>query len=418
MISIDEAVRRILESISPLPAEMVALTAARGRVLAEAVAAPRDLPPQDNSAMDGYAVRAADLGLAPVRLRVTGVVGAGHEVPGPVSPGEAVKIMTGAPMVAGADTVVPVEDTRAVGDEVEILSLPAPGANVRRAGEDVRKGDMVLPAGQRIRPAEVGMLAGLGRSFVPVRQSPRVAILSTGDEIEEIDAFARGEGVGSKIINSNSYGLHAQVEEAGGSPMILGIGRDDPEALLAMLGRAEAAHVLLTTGGVSMGDFDYVRDILARWGMVPVFWKVAVKPGKPTLFGMRGTMPVFGLPGNPVSAMVAFEQFVRPAMKKLQGARRLFRPVFGAVLDEAAGMLKNKEGRTEFVRCRVERSGGGFRVVSTKRRGSGMLSTLVEANALLVLRPDRAKVEPGEMVEVQLYDYEFLEGETPGWSEA
>ena len=410
MIRIEEALEKILARVEPLPSETVALTAARGRVLAETVAAPRDLPPQDNSAMDGYAVRHADLAAGSPRLSVTAHVGAGHAAEGAVGPGQAVKIMTGAPIPAGADTVVPVEDARAEGDEVEISRPPAKGANVRRAGEDVRAGETVVPAGSRVRPAEISMLASLGRSFVSVHQAPRVAILATGDEIVEIDA----PSAGGKIINSNSYGLFAQVEEAGGTPVLLGIGKDAPEALLAMLRRAEGADVVLTTGGVSMGDYDYVHDVLRTWGMEPVFRKVAIKPGKPALFGTRGRTLVFGLPGNPVSAMVAFEQFVRPALRKLQGASRFFRPVFTAVMDERAGTLRSKEGRMEFVRCRVERRGGECRVVSVKRRGSGMLSTLVEANGLLVL-PESSAVGPGDRVKVQVYDYEFLEGGEPGW---
>ncbi|TAL15656.1 molybdopterin molybdenumtransferase MoeA [bacterium] len=411
MISFSEAQEKILSSLEPLPSETVSITEALGRVLAEQVFAPRNLPPMDNSAMDGYAFCRSDAVGERAVLRVVDEIAAGHLFSGAVAEGEAVKIMTGAPIPPGADTVVPVEDTARLGAEVEILSLPRPGANVRKAGEDVSAGDQVLPPGIRIRPAEVGMLASLGRSFVKVHQRPKVAILATGDEIVEIDAPTEG----FKIINSNSYGLSAQVLETGAIPVRLGIGRDDREGLLEILGNARTCDMVLTTGGVSMGDYDYTRDVLAEWGVDTKFWKVAVKPGKPVLFGMKGRVPVFGLPGNPVSAMVSFEQFVRPALRKLMGAQRLFRPVFKAILDERAERVKGRPDRIEFVRCRIERFGTRFKVVGLGKRSSGMLSTLVEANGLLILPVGREVIEPGEEVDVQVYDYEFLEGRAAGW---
>lgn len=409
MIPVTQAVEIILRDLRPLPPEKVSILEARGRVLAEDVRAPRDLPPRDNSAMDGYACREGSLGES-ARLRVVDEVQAGSQRWETLEPGEAVKIMTGAPVPPGADRVVPVEDTEAEGEWVRIRRMPDTGANIRLAGEDVRAGELVLARGTAIRPAEVGMLASLGRSFVAVHQRPRVAILATGDEIVDLDAPTDG----GKIFNSNSYGVAAQVAEAGGVPVILGIGRDDPEGLRAMLDRTAAADVVVTTGGVSMGDYDFVRPVLAASGVELVFWQVAMRPGKPVVFGTRGRIPIFGLPGNPVSAMVGFEEFVRPALRRLLGYARLFRPVCEAVLGEEAGPVKGKTGRVEFVRCRVEREGPGFRVVSIKKQSSGVLKTLVEANALLVLPEDSEGAVPGERVWVQFYDLAFLEGEGPG----
>lgn len=413
MIRIEEAIDLILGAVEPLPPELVPLDASVGRVTAEAVKARWELPPHDNSAMDGYAFRFVEAGAEPLRLRVVEEIGAGHPTERVVGPGEAIKIMTGAPLPSGSDTVVPVEDTARAGDVVEVTRLPKRGANVRHAGEDVKEGEEVIPSGVKIRPAEVGMLASLGRSMIRVHQRPRVAILSTGDEIVEVDeALDRGRG---KIVNSNSHGLAAQVLEAGGLPMMLGIGRDDPDGLVEMLERARAADMVLTTGGVSMGDYDYVRGVFERWGVSLRFGKVAIKPGKPVVFGMKGRVPVFGLPGNPVSAMVSFEQFVRPAIRKLSGCLRLFRPVLDAELGPDVEKIQAKEGRMEFVRCRVERFDTGYRVMSVKKRSSGMLSTLVKANGLVILPPSAGELGPGDRVRVQIYDYEFLEGFLPGW---
>ncbi|PLX42484.1 MAG: hypothetical protein C0608_02330 [Deltaproteobacteria bacterium] len=411
MIPFQEALDKILSEIKPLPGEMVALPDSLGRVIAESICAPRNLPPTDNSAMDGYAFKHGGPGAEGGTLKMIGDIAAGYKPSRALSPGETFKIMTGAPMPEGADTVVPVEDTSIEDDIVTIKNTPSQGANVRKEGEDVLKGDEVIPAGTRVRPAEVGMIASMGRTFIRVRQRPRVAILSTGDEIVEVDAHDPGD----KIINSNSHGLAAQVADAGAIPVRIGIGRDDPEGLMEVLSEALLCDVVITTGGVSMGDYDFVRDVLAQWGMEPRFWKVAIKPGKPVLFGMKGSVPVFGLPGNPVSALVSFEQFVRPALRKLMGAKRLFRPVFKALLTEEAGALETRGGRTEFIRCIVKRHEGTFKVTFLGRRGSGMLSTLVEANALLILPTDRSKVVPGELVDVQIFDYDFFEGSEPGW---
>lgn len=410
MISADQALGVVLETLRPLPPEKVSLLDAVGRVLAEDVCAPRDLPPQHNSAMDGFAFLRGDPTHTSGGFRVVDDIPAGATGRRPLEAGECARIMTGAPLPEGADTVVPLEDTDGEGGAVVLRSWPERGANVRWAGEDVRKGALVIPSGAVVRPAEVGMLAALGRSFVAVHQRPRVAVLATGDEILDLDAPPDG----GKIVNSNSYGVAAQIADAGGIPVILGIGKDDPEGLLEMLARAEGADAVVTTGGVSMGDRDYVKAVLARWGVEVQFWKVAIKPGKPVVFGRRGRTPVFGLPGNPVSAMVGFEEFVRPALRRLQGHSLLFRPVLDAVLGEEAGAVRTKPGRMDFVRCRVEPTEGGFLVVSVKRQSSGLLTTLVEANGLLVFPEDSTGAQPGDRVRVQLYDYGVLEGREHG----
>lgn len=411
MISVREAVEIILAQVKPLSHESVSIADALGRVLAEPVSAPRDIPPRDNSAMDGYAFAHPGSSAPGFLLAVVDAIAAGHVGKRALSPGEASKIMTGAPMPVGADTVVPVEEVERDCDTVTLKTMPARGANVRKAGEDVKTGQVVLEPGARIRPAEISMLASLARSFIKVHARPRVAILATGDEIAEIDA----PNVGDMIVNSNSHGLAAQVAEAGGIPVILGIGRDDPDALLAMMESAGNCDFIVTSGGVSMGDYDFVPEVFERFGAKLLIQKVMMKPGKPVVFGVRGNTRVFGLPGNPVSAMVCFEQFVRPALRKLSGCQRLFRPVVAATLEEAAGVVKGKGDRTEFIRCRVERKGGGFSVVSVKTRSSGMISTLVSANGLLVMEVGRKDAKPGDTVPVQLYDYEFLEGEETGW---
>jgi molybdopterin molybdotransferase len=411
MIPVAEAIEIILRDAKPLPPEKVSLLEARGRVLAEEISARRDLPPLDNSAMDGYAFRRADLDATAdgATLEVIAAIPAGSSSDRELGPRQAAKIMTGAPLPPGADTVVPVEDTRAQATKVEVLRVPARGENVRPAGEDVRKGALVLPRGTLLRAVEVGMLASLGRSLVLVHQRPRVAVIATGDEIVDID----GDLEGGRIINSNSYGLAAQVQEAGGIPLVLGIGRDDPAGLLEMFERASGADVILTTGGVSMGDYDYVKQVMADWGVAVRFWKVAMKPGKPLVFGLKGSRPVLGLPGNPVSAMVSFEQFVRPLLRRMQGHGRLFRPAVDAVLGEEAGAVRTKPGRMDFVRCRVERTGAGYRVVRVKKQGSGMLTTLVDANGLMVFPEDSSGAVPGELVRVQIYDPEVFEGAAP-----
>jgi molybdopterin molybdotransferase len=348
--------------------------------------------------MDGYAVRYADTvdaaAARPVRLGVIGEVPAGAVAPRALAAGEAYRILTGAPMPAGADAVVPQE---AVSRDAEAITLSRPvreGDFVRRRGEDVRAGDAVLGPGDALDPAALGVLAALGRPLVQVYQRPRVAILSTGDELVDLDATP-GPG---QISNSNSYTLAGQVREAGGVPVVLGIARDDPGELERRLRWGLSADMLVSSAGVSVGDRDFMRDVLVRLGAELDFWKVSMRPGKPMTFGTLGHRPVFGLPGNPVSSMVTFELFVRPALLKLGGHRTLGRP---RVRLPARGLLDNPGERQGYLRVRVVDEGQGPGVRLTGEQGSAILLSMLRADGLAVLEPD-TRVAPGEPVEVIL----------------
>ncbi|HWP28561.1 MAG TPA: gephyrin-like molybdotransferase Glp, partial [Chloroflexota bacterium] len=345
LLSVDEALAAILEKIPVLEPEEVFLDEALGRVLAEDIYADIDVPPFDNSAMDGYAVIAADTAPAtperPVVLRVVADLPAGYLPQTPVRHGEAVRIMTGAPMPPGADAIVRVEDT-ARGEGVVLVYAPTrPGRDVRRAGEDVRAGERILPRGTYVRPAEVGMLAMLGRRRVRVIRRPRVAVLTTGDELVDVDEPLTP----GKIRNINLYSLIAQVRWCGGEPISLGVARDTVEELEAKIRAGMAADLLVTSAGVSVGDYDVVKTVLDKLGQID-FWRVNMKPAKPIAFGRIGNTPMFGLPGNPASSMVAFEEFVRPAILKMQGRRALRHPTLQAVAEVA---LDNRGGRRSFI---------------------------------------------------------------------
>jgi molybdopterin molybdotransferase len=399
MISVRTAIDLVLQDLPRLGSEYVALPQAAGRVLAEAVQAGRDVPPFRNSAMDGYAVRAVDVAQAgpdtPVTLRILEVVGAGTLPRHSVGAGDATKIMTGSPMPEGADAVVRVEDTEERDGHVSIRSRVAPGASVRHPGEDLRAGETVLTAGHFLRPADIGLLASLGVAVVCVHRKARVAILATGDELVDLgQSLAPGQ-----IVNSNAYTLAAAVEEAGGTPYMLGIVRDTPEATRGAFREALACDVVLSTGGVSMGTFDLVRQTLAELGVQERFWKVAQKPGKPLAFGMRDGVPVFGLPGNPVSALVCFYVYVRPALRAMSGLRHLHLPAVTAIADER---IDTARGLTEFVRCRVSVQRGGYHVRATGSQSSGVLRSLSLGQGLLVAPPDVTTIEAGSTVRVIL----------------
>jgi molybdopterin molybdotransferase len=400
MLSVEEALARVLAVIPVLGAESVELIAAHGRVLAEPVVSGRDLPPWDNSSMDGYALRAADTAGAsaerPVRLRLTGEVAAGAVAERPVGPGEAYRILTGAPMPPGADTVVPQEEIRHEEGAV-LVSRPAPPANyLRLRGEDIRTGETVLVPGAVLTPAALGVLAALGRALVRVHQRPRVAILSTGDELVDL-ATPPGPG---QIPNSNTYTLAAQVREAGGIPVNLGIARDSREDLEAHFRAGLGADMLVSTAGVSVGDRDFVREVMEKLGADLDFWKVNMRPGKPLTFGR----PFFGLPGNPVSSMVTFELFVRPAMRRLAGDPRLFRP---RVTARMGAVLDNPGPRWGYLRVQLAEEPGGLVARATGEQGSGILTSMLRADALAVVPPD-TRLEPGEPVEVILLRSEAL----------
>jgi molybdopterin molybdotransferase len=400
LLSVDEALAAILEKIPVLEPEEVFLDEALGRVLAEDIYADIDVPPFDNSAMDGYAVIAADTAQAtperPVVLRVVADLPAGYLPQTPVRHGEAVRIMTGAPMPPGADAIVRVEDT-ARGEGVVLVYAPTrPGRDVRRAGEDVRAGERILPRGTYVRPAEVGMLAMLGRRRVRVIRRPRVAVLTTGDELVDVDEPLTP----GKIRNINLYSLIAQVRWCGGEPISLGVARDTVEELEAKIRAGMAADLLVTSAGVSVGDYDVVKTVLDKLGQID-FWRVNMKPAKPIAFGRIGNTPMFGLPGNPASSMVAFEEFVRPAILKMQGRRALRHPTLQAVAEVA---LDNRGGRRSFVRGYVHHHEGEYRVRPAGPEGAGIMTTMVRANCFIVLPETVERVAPGELVTVELLD--------------
>jgi len=411
MILVEEALHHILEHISRLGTERVPILQALGRVIAEDILVPRNIPPWDNSAMDGYAVRWQDIqqasGEKPAILQVRGDLPAGRVFKGRVGPGEAVRIMTGAPLPEGSDTVVPVEDTEQDGERVRIFSSPEKGKNIRRAGEDVRAGERILAEGTVLRPAHIGMLASLQRSMVTAIQQPRVAILSTGDELLEIDQPWE-EG---KIVNSNSYSLAAQVAECGGLPLQLGIAKDRPEELSAKIRQGLSADILITSGGVSVGDYDLVKKMLKEMGQMS-FWKVAMRPGQPLAFGMISGKPLFGLPGNPVSAMVSFEQFVRPSILKMAGHKKIFRPTLKAILQEE---VAKKAGWVYFLRCRLQVQEGKILAFTTGEQGSGILSSMVKAQGLIVLPREQILARAGEEVRVVILDPSFFHLASPDY---
>jgi molybdopterin molybdotransferase len=402
MLSVEEALERVLGAFHPLEPERVPILDALGRVLAEDVYADVDIPPYANSSMDGYAVVAADTAgasrQAPARLHVAGDLAAGHVTEMAVKPGTAIRIMTGAPIPPGADAVVRVEDTEARGEWVDIFAEVPVGQYVRPAGEDVRRGELVLQRGMIVRPQEVGMLATLGRSQVQAIRRPRVAVLATGDEVVEIDAsLAPG-----KIRNANSYSNAAQVVKYGGVPVTLGIARDQVRELTEKIraGLAQRVDLFLTSGGVSVGDFDLVKDVLAAEGEIN-FWRVRMKPGKPLAFGRIGGVPVLGLPGNPVSVMVSFEMFVRPAILTMLGVTELERPTVEATLMDE---LECKDDRRHYLRVRVEGHEGAYRAYLTGGQGSGILSSMVKANALAVIPEDWTHAPAGARVRVMMLD--------------
>ncbi len=415
MISVEEALAYVLKHFHALEPERVPMLDALDRVLAEDIVADIDVPPFNNSAMDGYAVRAANIAGAsnesPVTLRVVGNVAAGHTASRAVERGTAMRIMTGAPLPSGADTVVRFEETsegvepRATGKSrsaVDILKAIQRGDNVRAAGEDIHAGEVVLPQGMIVRAAEIGVLASLGMKHVSVHRRPRVAILATGDELVAI-----GEPITpGKIRNSNEYSNAAAVLKAGGIPIQLGIARDNIADLTAKIrvGLDANADLFLTSAGVSVGDYDMVKDVLNAEGEMH-FWQVKMKPGKPLAFGiLRGKrdVPLLGLPGNPVSAMISFEVFARPAILTMLGKTKLARPTVRAVLQED---VSNTANRRNFIRVVVEKREGGCTARTTGEQGSGILTSVSRANGLLVIPEDVTLVRKGEAVDVQMLDW-------------
>jgi molybdopterin molybdotransferase len=407
MISVEEALEKILSYAKFLETEEKPVLAALGQVLAEDVVAPADVPPRDNAAMDGYALRADDIrGANPTNpriLRVIATVAAGSVARKKVTPDTAIRIMTGAPLPEGADTVVRFEDTdetarKGISGEIGVMTGLAAGSNVRRAGEDIPKNSTVLTKGTVLRPQEIGALASVGRGKVRVIRRPVVAILATGNELTEI---GRKLGPG-KIYNSNSYALAAQVARYGGIPKVLGIARDRERSLNARLAKGLDSDLLITSGGVSVGDYDLVKEILAQQGEI-TFWQVRMKPGKPLAFGRIGKVPLLGLPGNPVSSMVSFEIFVRPAIFKMMGKPPTAKPTVRALTDSP---LENSDGRRVYIRAKVEKTDGGYLAHVAGAQGSGILTSMVRANGLVVIPEDRKSLAAGEEAEVIMLDWD------------
>jgi len=394
-LSFEAARTMILESVIPLPPEAVPLLDVVGMVIAEDIRAPRDMPLWNNSAMDGFAVRAEDC-VAGQTLTVDGYIPAGGSASGiTVKPGGAVKIMTGAPAPAGCDAIVPIEETVEKNGKLILTGQVRPGDHLRIRGEDVSKGELVIAAGTALRPAEINMLASFGYRTVPVFRRPKVAILSTGDELVE-----PGEDIGTgQIFNSNDYSIAAAVKQLGGEPVLLGIARDDRQSLTEKIAAGLEEDLLITTAGVSMGDHDLVCDVLEALQVERRFWKVDIKPGRPTAFGLKNGKPVFSLPGNPVSSMITFEQFVRPALLKMMGHQRVIEPLVRAVMQET---IKKKPGRVQFLRVRVAKDGQRLVASSSGDQNTGILRTLLRANGIAVLPADLEQLASGEEVDVQL----------------
>jgi molybdopterin molybdotransferase len=408
-LDVATAVERVTGAIVPLAdVETVSLADALGRVLAADAIAPVALPPWDNAGMDGYAVRAADVEHAttgvPVTLPVVATVAAGHTAPRALARGEAMRIMTGAPVPEGADSVVRIEDTDGGEHRVQVhdaRDTRAPTRNVRPRGEDLRAGAVALAGGTAIGAAQVGVLAACGLARVRVRRRPRVAIIATGDEVVELEQWDEVLA-GRRIPSTNSYTLHALVRLAGGEPVPLGIAPDDPAALRARMGDATACDLVLTTGGVSVGAFDHVRPVLAAMGADLRFWRVRMRPGAPLGFALvpdariaGREVPWLGLPGNPVSAMVTFELFARPAIRRLGGHARLFRHPVPVVVEED---IRLTLGLVHFLRASIHlRDDGRLGARLTGAQGSGLLSSMARADALLVI-PDDAELTPAGTV--------------------
>lgn len=385
-----------MSEVSVGPAEPAALEDSLGRILREDVLATRDMPPADNSAMDGYAVRAEDLADVPVRLRVTDDIAAGHPPTHALEPGTAARIMTGAFVPEGADTIVQVELTDGGTDFVTITKALARGASVRRRGEDMRAGDVVIRSGMRIGAAEIAMLAAVQRTTVSVGRRPTVAILSTGDELVDVgDALTPG-----KIVNTNGPLLAALVREVGAIPRMLGIVRDTKEATIAALETALESDFVLSSGGVSVGAFDFVKDALDALGAETKFWRVAMKPGKPVVLSRLRDRVILGLPGNPVSSFVSFHLFAAPALRKAMGQTGdLYPSVVQARLDAP---LKSIGDRRVYFRVHVAAQDGQLRAKALASQGSGSLTSMIGANGLAVVESGVTRVEAGAMVPVLL----------------
>jgi molybdopterin molybdotransferase len=402
MINVEDALQRILAEIYPLESTQVPLAESLGLVLTEDIVAQENMPPFANSAMDGYALLSKDSKQRngqPPRLRVIGGIAAGYVAEQPVTEGTAMRIMTGAPVPSGADSIIQIELTRYGGPEsdwVEILEEVASGNNIRPAGEDMRRGSTILTRGTEIRAWEIGILATLGIAKVPVIRKPGVAILGTGDEIIDIDEPLRP----GKIRNSNSYLLEAAVKRAGAEPVRLGVAHDTIDSLREKFNEAIKYDLILTSGGVSVGEFDLVKNIMQEQGEIN-FWRINMKPGKPVAFGHIKDVPLLGLPGNPVSTAVTFELFGRPLLRKMMGHNRLQKPQIEVVM---ADDVLERAGRRHYVRAHVTRQNGQFIAQTTGNQGSNITTSLLNANALVIV-PEKEQIRRGDTARAIMLDW-------------
>jgi molybdopterin molybdotransferase len=393
-VSAIEASEHILASVGCMTVERVPLSSALGAVLAEPVVARASIPPWRASSMDGYAVRASDITSIPCTLRVIGEVAAGRDAPATINSGEAVRIMTGAPVPAGADTVIRVEDTDAGSDFVEIRNPRDACRNVRPLGEDFLAGDVILSTGDYLGPAAIGVLASSGIATVATYRQPTVSIVSSGDELVRVEGFDAVMS-GHRIVSSNSYSLPAMVREAGGRPRDGGITRDDPLALRNAIEGAMACDLLITSGGVSVGDHDFTRTVMKQMGVDIKFWRARIRPGGPIVFGIIEGRPWIGLPGNPVSAMVTFELFVRPAILKMLGEKLIFPATRLVTLDEHISLTGDL---THYLRVVLTQRDGVDHARLTGTQSSGALTSMLRANALLIVPEGRRECNPGEQL--------------------
>jgi molybdopterin molybdotransferase len=407
MISVVNALEIILDNTGLIEnSEMVDIFNVTGRTLFKNIISGINVPQKDNSAMDGYAVICSETSCAssdkPAVLSVISEVQAGGEYSGiPVKPGEAVRIMTGAPIPDGADAIIPFENTEEINGKVKIYKGLKKYENIRFAGEDIRKGDIVLKKGTRINSARAGLIASMNISSIEVFQKPEVAVISTGDEIVELGS----RNLSGKIVNSNAYTLYCEIKKYGGKPVYLGIVKDDIVETADKLKEAMKSDIIITSGGVSMGKYDFIPEVMKNLGVDIKIQKVLMKPGKPVVFGHIGKKLFFGLPGNPVSVMVSFMEFVRPALLKMSGAEKLEKPVMAAKLIEE---IKKKPGRKYFIRGKYSRVKNEILVKLTGAQGSGILSSMSEANCLIILPEETGNIKPGEIVDIQLIDHEEI----------
>ena len=396
MISVEEARNIILRNLEALPPEKVYLEEALGRYLAEDIISDREIPPWDSSAMDGYAVQCAGVASEGTSLRIAYEIPAGTLPQGPFGSDEAVKIMTGAPLPPGADAVVKREDTAERDTDVIINKVPKKLEHIRFKGEDIKTGDMILPRGSYLGPAQIGVLASLRRILVPCHQRPVVAILATGDEIADLDEELSPE----KIASSNSYTLTSLVRSIGALPRYLGIARDNKQDLVNKLSMAKKADLILTSGGVSMGDYDMVKEVMGLDENAMEFWKVEIKPGRPLAYGTIGSIPALGLPGYPVSTMTSFYQFARPAILKLMGAQDLLLP---RLLVKVASPIKSKGDRPNYIRGLIKRKDSELIVEPTGPQGSGILTSMARGNCFMVVPKGTTLVEEGEYITCEVF---------------